>query len=37
MLTFREVLQVLDRQDGMLGDVKVSDVMEASPFTPIRT
>ena len=33
MLTFREVMAVLDKQNGMLGDVKVSDVMEASPFT----
>ena len=33
MLTFREVLAVLDRQDGMLGDVKVADVMESSPLT----
>ena len=33
MLTFREVLMVLDRQDGMLGEIKVSEVMEASPFT----
>jgi CBS domain-containing protein len=33
MLTFREVLSVLDRQDGLLGDVKVRDVMDASPFT----
>ena len=33
MLTFREVLLVLDRQDGMLGEVTVSEVMDASPFT----
>ena len=33
MLTFREVLAVLDRQDGMLSDVKVGTVMDASPFT----
>jgi CBS domain-containing protein len=33
MLTFREVLQALDRQNGMLGDVKVRDVMDAAPFT----
>src|SRR5450759_3217689 len=33
MLTFREVLAVLDRQDGILGDVKVAGVMESSPLT----
>lgn len=33
MLTFREVLAVLDRQDGVLGDVKVGDVMEPAPLT----
>ena len=33
MLTFREVLSVLDRQDGVLGTVKVADVMESSPLT----
>jgi CBS domain-containing protein len=33
MLTFREVLKVLDRQDGMLGAVKVAEVMESSPLT----
>ncbi|MEP7084511.1 MAG: CBS domain-containing protein [Betaproteobacteria bacterium] len=33
MLTFREVLSVLDRQDGVLGSVKVADVMESSPLT----
>lgn len=33
MLTFKEVLAVLDRQDGVLGDVKVADVMEADPLT----
>ena len=33
MLTFREVLSVLDRQNGVLGEVKVGDVMEVSPFT----
>ena len=33
MLTFREVLAVLDRQDGMLGDVSVADVMEKNPLT----
>ena len=33
MLTFREVMAVLDRQNGMLGDVMVRDVMEAAPFT----
>jgi CBS domain-containing protein len=33
MLTFREVLAVLDRQDGVLGTTKVADVMEASPLT----
>src|SRR5436305_10963874 len=33
MLTFREVLMVLDRLEGMLGEIKVSEVMEASPFT----
>jgi len=32
MLTFREVLAVIDRQDGMLGEVRVSEVMDASPF-----
>jgi len=32
MLTFREVLSVLDRQDGVLGDSTVADVMERSPF-----
>ena len=32
MLTFREVLQVLDRQDGVLGPVKVAEVMESSPL-----
>lgn len=32
MLTFREVLSVLDRQDGMLGEVRVREVMDASPF-----
>jgi CBS domain-containing protein len=33
MLTFREVLSVLDRRDGVLGDVKVVEVMESSPLT----
>ena len=33
MLTFREVLAVLDRQDGILGNVKIIDVMESSPLT----
>lgn len=33
MLTFREVLAVLDRRDGMLGDVRVAEVMEPSPLT----
>ena len=33
MLTFREILAVLDRQDGVLGDVKVSEVMDSSPLT----
>lgn len=33
MLTFREVLSVLDRQDGVLGTVRVADVMESSPLT----
>jgi CBS domain-containing protein len=33
MLTFREVLAVLDRQDGMLSDVRVADVMEKDPLT----
>lgn len=33
MLTFREVLAVLDRQDGVLGDVKVAAVMDAAPLT----
>ncbi len=32
MLTFREVLAELDRRDGMLSDVKVSEVMDAAPF-----
>jgi CBS domain-containing protein len=33
MLTFREVMQVLDRQDGVLGDARVASVMDASPLT----
>ena len=33
MLTFREVMAVLDRQDGVLGDVSVGEVMEAEPVT----
>jgi CBS domain-containing protein len=33
MLTFREVLATLDRRDGVLGDVRVAEVMEASPLT----
>lgn len=33
MLTFREVLAALDRQDGVLGDVHVTDVMEHNPLT----
>jgi CBS domain-containing protein len=33
MLTFREVLAVLDRRDGVLGDVRVAEVMESSPLT----
>ena len=33
MLTFREVLAVLDRQDGMLSNVTVGEVMESSPLT----
>ena len=32
MLTFREVLLLLDRQNGVLGDTRVADVMDASPF-----
>ncbi|MEO8134784.1 MAG: CBS domain-containing protein [Betaproteobacteria bacterium] len=33
MLTFREVMAVLDRQDGVLGEVSVDVVMEAEPLT----
>lgn len=33
MLTFREVIAVLDRQNGVLGDVKVVVVMESDPLT----
>ena len=33
MLTFREILAVLDRQDGVLGDLSVGDVMEKNPLT----
>lgn len=33
MLTFREVLAVLDRRDGVLGGVQVAEVMESSPLT----
>ena len=33
MLTFREVLSVLDRQDGVLGHAKVAEVMDPSPLT----
>ena len=33
MLTFREVLSVLDRKDGVLGEVKVAEIMESSPLT----
>jgi CBS domain-containing protein len=33
MLTFREVLAVLDRQQGVLGDVRVGEVMEGGPLT----
>ena len=33
MLTFREVLALLDRQDGALGDLRVSEVMDDAPFT----
>ena len=33
MLTFREVLAVLDRQDGVLGTVGVGEVMESNPLT----
>ena len=33
MLTFREVLAIVDRQDGMLGDVTVGEVMERDPLT----
>ena len=33
MLTFREVLAVLDRQDGVLGEMKVGDVMDSAPLT----
>ena len=33
MLTFREVLAVLDRQDGILGTVGVGEVMESDPLT----
>ena len=33
MLTFREVLAVLDRQDGVLGTVGVGEVMESDPLT----
>lgn len=32
MLTFREILAVLDRQNGMLGDVTVGEVMESGPL-----
>ena len=33
MLTFREVLAVLDRQDGVLANTKVGAVMESDPLT----
>lgn len=33
MLTFREVLKVLDAQSGDLADVRVRDVMVADPIT----
>ena len=33
MLTFREVMRVLDRQDGVLGDARAASVMDASPLT----
>jgi len=33
MLTFREVMAVLDRQDGVLANVSVGEVMEAEPLT----
>ena len=33
MLTFREVMAVLDRQDGFLGEVTVGEVMESAPLT----
>ena len=33
MLTFREILAALDRQNGMLGDVTVGEVMESGPLT----
>ena len=33
MLTFREVLAALDRQKGVLGEVKVAEVMEPAPLT----
>jgi CBS domain-containing protein len=32
MLTFREVLAALDRQDGSLGSATVDEVMDRSPF-----
>jgi CBS domain-containing protein len=33
MITFREVLAALDRQDGVLGDLQVCDVMVEDPLT----
>src|SRR5690348_6211097 len=33
ILTFREVLALLDRQNGVLGDAKVSEIMDSAPFT----
>jgi CBS domain-containing protein len=33
LLTFREILSVLERQDGVLGEVTVGDVMEKDPLT----
>ncbi|MCS7102180.1 MAG: CBS domain-containing protein [Burkholderiaceae bacterium] len=33
MLTFREVIKTLYRNQGQLGDQKVRDVMDASPLT----
>lgn len=33
MLTFREILAVLDRSGGVLGDTTVGEVMERDPLT----